>query len=93
MKLNDLCSNILVGINKFNDAEAENLVKVSLLTGQSLSENGFLNVNTDTTKAVFVDQDLIEKKKLKAGDIVFLAKGTNLRAAIVTGKQIGRAHV
>ncbi|MCA4789740.1 restriction endonuclease subunit S [Acinetobacter towneri] len=87
MKLNELCSSIIVGINKFNDAKAENLVEASLLTGQSLNDNGFLNVNTDTTKAVFVDQDLIEKKKLKAGDIVFLSKGTNLRAAIVTPEQ------
>ncbi|MDV4312717.1 hypothetical protein MY149_06405 [Acinetobacter indicus] len=62
MKLNDLCSNIVVGINKFNDTEAENLVEATLLTGQSLNDNGFLNVNTDTTKAVFVDQDLIEKR-------------------------------
>ncbi|MFH7764961.1 restriction endonuclease subunit S [Acinetobacter sp. BSP-28] len=87
MKLNELCSSIIVGINKFNDTEAENFVEASLLTGQSLNDNGFLHVNTDTTKTVFVDQDLIEKKKLKAGDIVFLAKGTNLRAAIVTAEQ------
>lgn len=87
MKLNELCSSIIVGINKFNDAKAENFVEASLLTGQSLNDNGFLHVNTDTTKTVFVDQDLIEKKKLKAGDIVFLAKGTNLRAAIVTPEQ------
>lgn len=87
VKLNELCSSIIVGINKFNDTEAENFVEASLLTGQSLNDNGFLHVNTDTTKTVFVDQDLIEKKKLKAGDIVFLAKGTNLRAAIVTPEQ------
>lgn len=87
VKLNELCSSIIVGINKFNDTEAENFVEASLLTGQSLNDNGFLHVNTDTTKTIFVDQDLIEKKKLKAGDIVFLAKGTNLRAAIVTPEQ------
>lgn len=87
MKLDRLCSSITVGINKFNDVEADNLVKASLLTGQSLNDNGFLNVDAQKTKTVFVDQDLIEKKKLKAGDIVFLAKGTNLRAAIVTPEQ------
>ena len=87
VKLNELCTSIIVGINKFNDTEAENFVEASLLTGQSLNDNGFLHANTDTTKTVFVDQDLIEKKKLKAGDIVFLAKGTNLRAAIVTPEQ------
>ena len=87
MKLENLCSSIVVGINKFNDVEAENLVKASLLTGQSLNDIGFLNVDTQKTKTVFVDQELIEKKKLKAGDIVFLSKGTNLRAAIVTAEQ------
>ena len=87
MKLDRLCSSITVGINKFNDVEADNLVKVSLLIGQSLNDNGFLNVDAQKTKTVFVDQDLIEKKRLKAGDIIFLAKGTNLRAAIVTAEQ------
>lgn len=87
VKLNELCSSITVGINKFNDTRDENLVGVFLLTGQSLNDKGFLDVDTRTTKTVFVDQDLIEKKKLKKGDIVFLSKGTNLRASIVTVEQ------
>lgn len=82
-----MCSSITVGINKFNEAQDENLGEVSLLTGQSLNDKGFLDVDTGTTKTVFVDQDLIEKKKLKKGDIVFLSKGTNLRASIVTAEQ------
>ena len=84
MKLHEICSSITVGINKFNDAQDENLIQVSLLTGQSLNDKGFLDVDTRTTKTVFVDEELIEKKKLKEGDIVFLSKGTNLRASIVT---------
>lgn len=87
MKLHEICSSITVGINKFNDTHEENLIQVSLLTGQSLNDKGFLDVNTRTTKTVFVDEELIEKKKLKEGDIVFLSKGTNLRASIVTAEQ------
>ena len=87
MKLHKMCSSIAVGINKFNDTQDENLVKVGLLTGQSLNDKGFLDVDTHTTKTVFIDEELIEKKKLKEGDIVFLSKGTNLRASIVTAEQ------
>lgn len=87
MKLSDLCSSIAVGMNKFNEAQDENLIKMSLLTGQSLNDKGFIDVDAGTTKTVFVDQDLVEKKKLKAGDIIFLSKGTNLRASIVTAEQ------
>ena len=64
MKLHEICSSITVGINKFNDAQDENLIQVSLLTGQSLNDKGFLDVDTRTTKTVFVDEELIEKKKV-----------------------------
>ena len=87
MKLHKMCSSIAVGINKFNDTQDENLVKVGLLTGQSLNDKGFLDVDTHTTKTVFIDEELIEKKKLKEGDIVFLSNRTNLRASIVTAEQ------
>lgn len=89
MKLNEICSSITVGVNKFNEAQEENeaLVKMLLLTGQSLNDKGFIDVNADTTKTVFIEPELVEKKKLKSGDVVFLSKGTNLRASIVTEEQ------
>lgn len=89
MKLNEICSSITVGVNKFNEAQEESgaLVKMLLLTGQSLNDKGFIDVNSHTTKSVFIEPELVEKKKLKSGDIIFLSKGTNLRASIVTEEQ------
>ncbi len=64
MKLNEVCSSITVGVNKFNEAQEENeaLVKMLLLTGQSLNDKGFIDVNADTTKTVFIEPELVEKR-------------------------------
>lgn len=83
-KISDIIEDISVGINRFEDIQNanNNLKEGHLLIGHNIGENGLINLLG--AKSVFVEQSLATRKQLKVGDIVFLSKGTNLRAALVT---------
>lgn len=89
MKLIDCCKSINVGIAKSeNDNNANSdLIEVLMLTGANITENGLLDLEKDDAKRIFVEKNIFNKQKLRLGQIVFLSKGTNLRAAVITEEQ------
>ena len=87
LKILDITSDISVGMNRFEDKqnESNDLEEGYLLAGHNITENGLINLSG--AKTIFVEPLLAMRKQLKVGDVIFLSKGTNLRAALITNEQ------
>ena len=89
MKLINCFKSINVGIAKSESENNSNseLVEALMLTGANITENGFIDLAKENAKQVFIEYNIFNKQKLKLGQIVFLSKGTNLRAAVISEEQ------
>lgn len=67
----------------FSRVPSENSKQVYLLQGDDISQTGFINGKL-STKVYISDLKRYEKNKLIAGDVVFLCRGSGLRAAYIT---------
>lgn len=88
MKLKDMAVVSSAGVIKYEDLKVDKFDKeVVLLTGANISELGCLSLIADKQESnlrkVFVEEELFQSKKLDAGDIVFMSRGSSLRAVIV----------
>lgn len=96
MKLKDMVT-ISSGSIKFEEQNnSENsLKKVLLVNAVNLSDLGVLELGLEgdgahVAKSVYVTEELYHSKGLKAGDILFMSRGSNLRAGIV--REIDTEH-
>ena len=84
MKLKEMADVSSAGIIKYEEVKVDKYdTEVVLLTGTNISERGNLSLAENNLKKVFVEDDLWLSKKLEAGDIVFMSRGSSLRAAVV----------
>lgn len=85
MKLENMLS-IKVGVAQFENTneKLDNLLKVGMVNGTNLSELGDLDLIEAELKYVYVSAEKVRDNVLKAGDIVLMSRGSNMRAAIVS---------
>lgn len=75
----------------FSRVPFENAKQVYLLQGNDILKTGFVNDKL-LTKVYIIDLKRYEKNKLMAGDVVFLCRGSGLRAAYIT-KDIANKNI
>lgn len=85
MKLENILS-VKVGVAQFENTNenSNNLLKVGMVNGTNLSELGDLDLIGAELKHVYVLAEKLADNALKAGDIVLMSRGSNMRAAIVS---------
>lgn len=87
MKLEDIAVIKSAGQIKSEEIEQEGLEKFYLVNGSHVTDFGFLDEHSKF-QALYAPLKDIESKKLVAGDIILLAKGTQLRAALITENDV-----
>lgn len=85
MKLENILS-VKVGVAQFENTNenSNNLLKVGMVNGTNLSELGDLDLIGAELKHVYISAEKLGDNALKAGDIVLMSRGSNMRAAIVS---------
>ncbi|MCH7309573.1 restriction endonuclease subunit S [Acinetobacter sp. NIPH 1852] len=91
MKLGNILS-VKVGVAQFEttDEGVNNLTQVGLVNGANISELGDLDFVDAELKYVYVSAEKLHDNALKAGDIILMSRGSNMRAAIVNQQDIDK---
>lgn len=94
MKLENILS-IKVGVAQFEstDEGLNDLVQAGMVNGANLSELGDLDLVGAELKHVYVSAEKLRDNALKAGDIVLMSRGSNMRAAIVSQQDAQQALI
>ena len=88
MQLKDL-TKIFVGLNKKFINQGENLITVRQLTAQNFTNLGTLEIDDNSENLVAISPDVLKTQQLKVGDVLLVARGFNMRSAIVREQDMG----
>lgn len=88
MQLKDL-TKIFVGLNKKFINQGENLITVRQLTAQNFTNLGTLEIDDNAENLVAISPDVLKTQQLKVGDVLLVARGFNMRSAIVREQDMG----
>lgn len=88
MQLKDLAK-IFVGLNKKFINQGENLITVRQLTAQNFTNLGTLEIDDNPDNLVAISPDVLKNQQLQVGDVLLVARGMNMRSAIVRKQDMG----
>ncbi len=88
MQLKDLAK-IFVGLNKKFINQGENLITVRQLTAQNFTNLGTLEIDHNLENLVAISPEVLKTQQLKVGDVLLVARGFNMRSAIVREQDMG----
>lgn len=88
MQLKDLAK-IFVGLNKKFINQGDNLITVRQLTAQHFTELGTLTVDDNPENLVAISPDVLQSQQLQVGDVLLVARGLNMRSAMVRQQDMG----
>ena len=83
MKLENIAAIKSSGQVKSADAAQEGFEEIYLVGGNNVTELGILS-GIDSQQPQYLSSKDLENKKLLAGDVILLSKGTQIRAALIT---------
>lgn len=83
MKLENIAAIKSSGQVKSADAVQEGFEEIYLVGGNNVTELGILS-GIDSQQPQYLSSKDLENKKLLAGDVILLSKGTQIRAALIT---------
>lgn len=91
MQFKDLAK-IFVGLNKKFINQGDNLITVRQLTAQHFTELGTLALDTHSDNPeslVAISPDVLQSQQLQVGDVLLVARGLNMRSAMVREQDMG----
>lgn len=92
MQLKDLAK-IFVGLNKKFINQGDNLITVRQLTAQNFTELGTLEIDDNSDNLVAISLDVLKNQQLQVGDVLLVARGMNMRSAIVREQDVGEMPI
>lgn len=92
MQLKDLAK-IFVGLNKKFINQGENLITVRQLTAQNFTDLGTLEIDDNSDNLVAISLDVLKNQQLQVGDVLLVARGMNMRSAIVREQDVGEMPI
>lgn len=88
MQLKDLAK-IFVGLNKKFINQGDNLITVRQLTAQNFTDLGTLEIDDNPDSLVAISPEVFTTQQLQVGDVLLVARGFNMRSAIVRAQDMG----
>ena len=88
MQLKDLAK-IFVGLNKKFINQGDTLITVRQLTAQNFTDLGTLEIDDNPDSLVAISPEVFTTQQLQVGDVLLVARGFNMRSAIVRAQDMG----